>query len=82
MGPPPVTFLGYPDMAPYMYSQVLDQKPIKLQKGDEKWKYHEKDYVPVYTFSSKDMVGIKINFNSCVYLITFVHLFIIIVEYI
>lgn len=47
-------FLGHPDMIPPLYSEIPDQKPVKLNKKDEKPKdkdYQHDKYVPIYTYA-------------------------------
>ncbi|XP_057305066.1 arrestin domain-containing protein 3-like [Hydractinia symbiolongicarpus] len=54
VGPAPMEFLGHPDMIPPLYSEIPDQKPVKLNKKDEKPKdkdYQHDKYVPIYTYA-------------------------------
>lgn len=58
IGLAPVEFLGHASMKPFQYSQVLSDKPKKMNK-DEK-EYQEKDYIPLYTFALPAKVGFNL----------------------
>ena len=45
-----MNFLGYPEMWPFQFSQVLKDKPIKMNKKDDK-EFADDTYIPLYTFA-------------------------------
>lgn len=45
-----VEFLGYPTLIPFQYSQILDDKPKKMNKKEDK-EFADDTYIPVYTFA-------------------------------
>ena len=45
-----VEYLGQPSLVPFQYSQILDDKPKKMNKKDDQ-EFADDLYIPVYTFA-------------------------------
>lgn len=50
LGVADMAFLGHSDMWPFQYSQVLKDKPKKMNKKEDK-EFEDDHYIPFYTFA-------------------------------